>query len=82
MSSHDPSPPKGAFNAAQARQLLQSPEGQQLLALLNRDGGAAMRRAANALKSGDESAARQAIAPLLHDPQLAALLEKLTGEKG
>ncbi len=71
-----------ALNADQAKKILQSPEGKQLIALLNRDGGAAMRKAAAALKTGDQAAAQQAVSPLLQDPKAAQLLEKLTGKKG
>jgi hypothetical protein len=69
------------LDAAQAKQLLQTPEGRQLIELLNRNGAASLRQAAAALNRGDQVAAQQAVAPLLRDPQTAALLEKLTGKK-
>lgn len=62
--------------------LQRSPQGQQLMALLGSDGGASLRRAADALKRGDENAAQQAMAPFLKDPSIQSLLNSLNRTLG
>ena len=62
--------------------LQRSPQGQQLMALLGSDGGASLRRAANALNRGDENAAKQAMAPFLRDPKIQSLLTSLNQTLG
>lgn len=62
--------------------LQRSPQGQQLMALLGSDGGASLRRAADALKRGDENAAQQAMAPFLNDPKIQSLLNSLNRTLG
>ena len=62
--------------------LQRSPQGQQLMALLGSDGGASLRRAADALNRGDENAAQQAMAPFLSDPKIQSLLTSLSQTLG
>lgn len=69
------------FTADQARRVLASPEGRQLIQLLSRDGGAALQQAAQALRAGDYAALQQTLAPLMQTPQAQQLLAKLTGGK-
>ena len=64
---------------SQLMALLQTKEGQQLLTYLKTNGGSAARSAAAMAASGDMNGAKDAIHPLLKDPQLKALLEKLGG---
>lgn len=59
--------------------LAQSPAGQQLLALLQRDGGAELRSAMTKAASGDYEQAKQALSPLLASPEAQALLKQLGG---
>ena len=59
------------------QQLLGSSQGKQLLALLSRDGGAALRQAGAAVQAGDSAGAQTIMAPLMEDPQVASLLQSL-----
>ncbi len=59
--------------------LLKSPAGQQLMAYLNQNGGAAARSAAAQAAAGDISAAQQTLSPMLEDPALQAILRQLGG---
>lgn len=82
MDSPGPKLEGFSFSGDQVRQLLGSAEGKQLLALLNRDGGTALRKAASALKNGDEAQARQAVAPLMQTAEADALIRKLQEKRG
>ena len=64
------------FSMAEAAKLLASAEGQQLLALLRRDGGDALSQAA-AMRAGDAEGAKAILQPILGTPEAAALLEQL-----
>ena len=66
----------------QINQLLQSPQGKQLLKLLSRDGGAAMQRAGTALKQGNTQSAQAIMAPLMEDPEVQKLLKSLEQTMG
>ena len=57
------------FSEQQIRRVLGSPEGQKLLQLLSRDGGTALRQAAQAMRAGDYTAAQQILSPLMQSPQ-------------
>lgn len=59
--------------------LARSPEGQQLIQLLQKNGPDALRSAAAQATAGDMNKAGQTLSPLLEDPQVKALLEKLGG---
>lgn len=59
------------------QKIISSPEGQQLIKLLSADGGAAMRNAGAALKSGDQAKAQETIAPLLNSAQAQQLMKAL-----
>ncbi len=65
------------FSEKDVRRVLGSAEGQRLLALLNQDGGQALRQAADALRNGNTDEAQKAVAPLLQSEEAAALLQKL-----
>ncbi len=58
----------------QLRKLLSSPQGKQLLRLLTRDGGAAMKSAGEALRRGDTDGAKSIMGPLAEDPEVQMLL--------
>jgi len=60
-------------------QLLSSPAGQQLVQFLSANGGNAAREAARKASIGDVSGAKQALAPLMEDPQLRDLMQQLGG---
>lgn len=65
------------FSMAEAAKLLASAEGQQLLALLRRDGGDALSQAVAAMRAGDAEGAKAILQPILGTPEAAALLEQL-----
>ena len=73
-------PPRLAPNPEQLRGLLTSPEGQALIRLLRADGGAGLRQAAAALRSGDEAGVREALTPLLAGTEAEALTRSLEGK--
>lgn len=59
------------------RRVLSSPEGRQLLRLLRRGGDAPLLQAAASVKSGDFDTAKKILAPMLRQPEAAALLDTL-----
>lgn len=66
-----------SFSPQQIQNVLHSKQGQQLLELLNRDGGAALRKAAAAVKSGDYESAKKIMTPVMQTPEAAELIEQL-----
>ena len=64
------------FSRDQAEKLLKSPEGQQLLALLSRDGG--LQNAVAAFRQGDMEKVQEALRPALQTGQAEALLRKMS----
>ena len=67
-------------NPEQLRSVLSSPEGQALIRLLQADGGAGLRQAAAALRSGDEAGVKAALEPLLAGTEAEALAQSLEGK--
>ena len=57
--------------------LLGSPEGRELIRVLNQDGGKTLREAAGAMKAGDEQRMKDTVAPLLKSPQVLKLMAQL-----
>lgn len=68
--------PKNPFAAEQARRILDSAEGKQLLALLSRD-KSTLQAAARAVQNGDTAAAKSLLRPLVDTPEADALLQKI-----
>lgn len=64
---------------AQLARLAQSPAGQQLLALLQKNSDEALQTAAAQVSAGDLSQAGKTLAPLLDDPEIKKLLQQLGG---
>ena len=64
-------------DAAQLRKLLTSPEGAALVRLLQRDGGAGLRAAAEALRRGDAEGAKAVLSPLLQGTDGEKLASRL-----
>lgn len=64
---------------ARLLRLAQSPEGQQLIQLLQKKNPAALSAAAAQAGSGDTAQAGRTLAPLLQDPEIRRLLEVLGG---
>jgi hypothetical protein len=67
------------FSMQEALRLVESPAGQQLLALLRHSDSTQLQKAADQAAAGDYANARQALAPLLNSPQVQALLKQLGG---
>lgn len=78
FSSHDAKPGDLSGSMEQIRQLLQTQEGQRLMQLLNQDGGAAMRQAADSARAGDFEAVKRQLGPLLNSEEAAQLLQKIS----
>lgn len=64
-------------DSAQIRALLAGPEGRALLQILQADGGAGLRAAAEALKKGDQAGVRAALSPLLAGTEAERLTRSL-----
>ena len=65
------------FSDQDVRRVLGSPEGQQILKLLNRDGGRALKQAADALRSGRPEDALQVLSPIMESEEASKLIDKL-----
>lgn len=59
------------------QRVLSSPEGRQLLALLMRDGGAALAKAGDAVRRGDQAAAEAILSPIMNTTEAQALIDKI-----
>jgi hypothetical protein len=64
-------------NAENIQKIFGTGEGRQLIALLNRDGGKALRQAAAALQRGDQAAAAAVLEPIMNQPEAQALVDAL-----
>ena len=62
---------------AQMMRIMQSPEGQRLMALLHNTDSAALDSAVSSAQSGDMEAARSALSQILNTPEVRALLKQL-----
>ena len=67
----------GMPDPEQIKRLLNSAEGQSLLRLLQADGGAGLRAAAEAMKRGNVDGVKAALSPLLAGTQAEALSRRL-----
>ena len=74
MDSKSPLP---SFSEADIEKVLGSAEGQALLRLLNRDGGAVLRQAADAVKTGNLQKAQELVRPIMESGDAAVLIEKI-----
>ncbi len=61
----------------QVKQLLSSPEAKQLIALLSRDGGQSLQKAAAEYRKGNAQGAQEVLKPLVDNPEAEELLNKL-----
>ena len=75
MDNHTELP---SISKADIQKVFGSPEGQALIRLLSRDGGAALKRAADAVKQGKPELAQQIMRPAMESPDAAALIERLS----
>lgn len=62
---------------AQMMRIMQSPEGQRLMALLRNTDSATLDSAVSSAQSGDMEAARSALSQILNTPEVRALLKQL-----
>jgi len=67
------------YDITQLLQLAQSPTGQQLFTLLQKNGGKQLRSAAAQASAGNVTQAGKTLAPLLEDPEVRRLLQQLGG---
>ncbi|MBE6985648.1 MAG: hypothetical protein E7434_08615 [Ruminococcaceae bacterium] len=66
------------FSPEQVKQVLGTPEGKKLIAMLSQNGG--LQAAAAAFKKGDMSAVEEALKPTLQTQEADALLKKINGK--
>lgn len=64
----------------QAMKLAQSPAGQQLIRLLQTNGGTELRAAMEQAAAGDYSQAQKALSSLMQDPKAQKLFEQMGGK--
>lgn len=74
------SPKNITFSESQIKQVLGSPEGRQLLALLSKGGGKELRMAAEEFKKGNFDAAQKILQPIVETPEASSLMEKINGK--
>ena len=67
------------FSLEDARRLIQSNAGQQLLDIIRRADGDQLKKAAALASQGNTEQAKQCLSELLNDPQIKALLAQLGG---
>lgn len=67
---------------AEFQKIMGTTEGKRLLAILTKDGAAAMQSAGKALQQGDETAAKEKMAPLLENREVQSLLQRLNQTMG
>ena len=65
------------FDFSDLLQLAQSPAGQQLITLLQRNGGNELQSALSSAARGDYSKAQKALSGLMKDPEAQKLLKNL-----
>lgn len=65
------------FSIQEAMRLAATPAGQQLLALLQKNGGDSLQQAMNQAASGNYDQAKASLASVLADPETKKLLEQL-----
>ena len=59
------------------KRMIQSPEAQKLIAMLNQDGGATLKKASEAAGRGEYDAVKQLLSPKLQSPEAEDLLRRL-----
>ncbi len=70
---------QGNFSMDEAMRLANSPAGQQLLELINRQPKDALSKAADLAAAGDFETAKQTLHALLASPEAQALMQQLGG---
>lgn len=67
------------FSMQELSALAASPAGQQLLTILRQSGGTEVQQAMSKAAAGDMGGAKELLSPILADPQIRALLNRLGG---
>ena len=67
------------FSMQELSALAASPAGQQLLTILRQSGGTEVQQAISKAAAGDMAGAKELLSPILADPQIRALLNRLGG---
>lgn len=71
-----------SFSQNDIEKVLHSKQGQEILNLLQADGGAAAAKAAQAAKSGDYAGALSLLQPMMNTPDSARLLKEIKEKLG
>ena len=77
QKNQDPLP----FDPEQARKILNSAAGKQLLQLLSRDGGTALQQAAAALRAGNVQQAQAALSETMQTEEAQMLVQQINREQ-
>lgn len=70
----------GGIDTGKLMNIMSSSEGQQLINLLNSDGGAGLKKAAEAIQNGDANGVKTALQPLMDSRESEELMEKISGK--
>ena len=73
----DPNMSQILTNKDKLSSVLNSEDGRKLISILSRDGGAALKKAANAISSGNSDEAKRILEPLMNQPETQHLVEEL-----
>lgn len=82
MFSQNQNGKQPSFDPEQVRKVLGSDEGKKLLQLLSRDGGAALRQAAQAMQRGDMQGAQEVMRPIMSTREAETLVKKINEKQG
>ncbi len=66
----------------QAMKMAQTPEGQQLIRMLQASGSTDLQKAMASASNGDYAAAKQALSAILNNPEAQRLLRQMGGSHG
>lgn len=74
---NDPDMAQILMNKEKLSSVLNSEDGRKLISILSRDGGAALKKAANAISAGNSEEAKRVLEPLMNQPEAQHLVDEL-----
>lgn len=73
----DPNMSQILMNKEKLSSVLNSEDGRKLISILSRDGGAALKKAANAISAGNNEEAKRVLEPLMNQPETQKIVDEL-----
>ncbi|MBE6991049.1 MAG: hypothetical protein E7430_00515 [Ruminococcaceae bacterium] len=73
----DPDMSQILMNKDKLSSVLNSDDGRKLISILSQDGGAALKKAANAISAGNNEEAKRVLEPLMNRPETQHLVDEL-----